>query len=75
LFVKLIYAVMIILQLVILHLWFRDEYYPIKSLSDLLFGDHNWNLSQRFPRVAFCNFQIYILNDLQTHWVSKQKLN
>lgn len=69
LFIKLMYAMVIILQLVILNLWFRDEYYPIKSFRDLLLGDHNWNLSQRFPRMALCNFEVYILHDTQTHWV------
>jgi hypothetical protein len=69
LFVKVLYILVAFLQIAVLNYWLRDSYYPGSFDLSLLFGDHNWKWSERFPRMTLCKFQVYILTDQQTHWV------
>ena len=54
LLVKLVYLASIFAQLVALNYWLRDVHYPVSS--NLLFGSHNWNLADRFPRMILCKY-------------------
>lgn len=38
-------------------------------MTQLFKGYHNWRLSERFPRMTLCKFDVYILQDAQPHWV------
>ena len=70
LLVKIIYFVVAFLQLLLMNYWFSDAHHSKStSLIRLLFGGHNWQLSERFPSMTLCKFQVYILTDQQTHWV------
>lgn len=69
LFVKFLYALIAIMQIYILNYFFKDDYYSNLGFWSFLFGPHNWKLTERFPRMTLCKFQVYILNDQQTHWM------
>jgi hypothetical protein len=69
LLVKALYILVAFFQIAVLNYWLRDSYYPGSFDLSLLFGDHNWKWSERFPRMTLCKFQVYILTDQQTHWV------
>jgi hypothetical protein len=60
LFVKMCYVIVIFAQIVALNYWLRDVHYPVTR--NLLFGHHNWKLSERFPRMTLCKFQVFIIN-------------
>lgn len=64
-FVKLLYITSILMQLFLLNYWLRDEHYKNHSL----FGWHNWKLSERFPRMTLCKFEVYQMTASQPHWV------
>jgi innexin len=66
--VKILYAVMAFVQLILLNYWFRDSHYSEFGWPTL-FGEYNWNLRERFPRMTLCHFQVYQLTDQQTHWI------
>lgn len=66
---KLMYAFVALTQIFLLNYLFRDDYYGGLGVFDFFFGPHNWKLSERFPRMTLCKFQVYILNDQQTHWM------
>lgn len=66
---KLMYAFVALLQIYLLNYLFRDDYYGGLGVFDFFFGPHNWKLTERFPRMTLCKFQVYILNDQQTHWM------
>jgi hypothetical protein len=70
-FVKLLYLAVALLQLVLINYWLSDSFYTGKwrGLWSVLFGSHNWQLADRFPRMTLCKFQVYILTDQQSHWV------
>jgi hypothetical protein len=70
-FVKFLYFAMALLQLVLINYWLSDSFYTRKwtSMWNVLFGAHNWQLADRFPRMTLCKFQVYILTDQQSHWV------
>ncbi len=70
-FVKFLYLAVAITQLLLLNYWLSDSFYTGKpiGLFNTLFGAHNWQLADRFPRMTLCKFQVYILTDQQTHWV------
>lgn len=67
--IKFLYAMVALLQIFILNYWFRDDYYSQLSFLSFYFGPHNWRFTERFPRMTLCKFQVYILNDQQTHWM------
>ena len=67
LFVKLMYATVALGQIFVLNYMFRDDYYGDLGFFSFFFGPHNWKLAERFPRMTLCKFQVYILNDQQTH--------
>jgi innexin len=69
LLIKIFYASIAFLQLLMLNAWFRDSYHANLTAFELLFGAHNWKLAERFPRMTLCTFKVYILNDIQTQWV------
>lgn len=69
LFIKLMYAFVALTQIFLLNYLFRDDYYGDLGVFEFFFGPHNWKLSERFPRMTLCKFQVYILNDQQTHWM------
>jgi len=66
-FVKILYALVALSQVYILNYWFRDDFHRSKSVWSVFFGEHNLRLSERFPRMTLCKFQVYILNDSQNH--------
>lgn len=44
----------------------------IKAIFKFLTFSKGWNklnLADRFPRMTLCKFQVYVLHDLQTHWM------
>lgn len=61
-FVKFLYLASIFLQIYLLNNWLMDEYYS--SSKNWLFGNHNWRLSERFPRkyIYYINIYNFILN-------------
>jgi hypothetical protein len=67
LLVKLMYAAVALLQIFVLNYMFRDDYYGGLGFFAFFFGPHNWKLKERFPVMTLCKFQVYILNDQQTH--------
>jgi innexin len=66
--VKFLYLAVALGQLVLLNYWFKDVYYSEIGWPTL-FGDYNWRLTERFPRMTLCNFDVYQLTDKQTHWI------
>ena len=66
-FVKFIYAGVALLQIFILNYWFRDDFNSKETKMSFFYGAHNWKLSERFPKMTLCKFEVYILNDQQTH--------
>ena len=68
LFVKVIYLLSALAQIIMLNYWLRDSKEDVSFFS-LLFGKQNWNLKERFPRMTLCKFNVYILTDQQPHWV------
>ncbi len=69
-FVKFLYFLVAFVQLILLNYWLSDAHHTNKlSVYDFLFGAHNWKLSERFPRMTLCKFDVYILTDVQTHWL------
>lgn len=74
--IKLIYAGVALFQIFIMNYWFRDDYHVSRQDKfSYLFGAHNWRLSERFPRMTLCKFQVYILLDQQPHVKIKKKTN
>lgn len=69
LLVKLCYAFIALLQIYVLNYFFKDDYYSNLGVFSFFFGPHNWKFTERFPRMTLCKFQVYILNDQQTHWM------
>lgn len=69
--VKCVYALVAFGQLVMLNYWLADEHYSRNSpsLSQTLFGAHNFRFEERFPRTTLCKFSVYIMTDQQTNWV------
>lgn len=67
--VKLMYALVALLQIFVMNYMFRDDYYGGLGFFSFFFGPHNWKLKERFPVMTLCKFQVYILNDQQTHWI------
>ena len=67
-FIKLLYAFVALLQIFILNYWFRDDHYSNKQdKMSYFYGSHNWKLSERFPRMTLCRFEVYVLNEKQAH--------
>lgn len=68
-FIKLIYASLAFIQLILLNYWLTD-YHKEKTLNQILFGHNNWKLTQRFPRMTMCRFNVYIQGyESQKHWL------
>ena len=69
LFVKTLYLLLALLQIVILNYWLRDHHNDSNN-SNIFFGFYDWNLSDRFPRMTLCKIDVYIqMNDKQIHWL------
>jgi hypothetical protein len=53
-----------------LNYWLRDHHYQLDTKEKLFFGKQNWKLSERFPRMTLCKFDVFVqLNDKQAHWL------
>jgi hypothetical protein len=69
LFVKVLYLLFAILQIVILNYWLRDHHYTIDN-KGIFWGVYNWKLQERFPRMTLCKFDVFVhMNDRQIHWL------
>jgi hypothetical protein len=69
LFIKFIYAFLALFQICLVNYWLRDVHYVYENPLDLLYPTPYKRLIERFPRMVMCNFDIFILNEPQTHWV------
>ncbi|RNA11649.1 innexin unc-9-like isoform X6 [Brachionus plicatilis] len=63
---KILYLSSIIFQFYVINNWFMDEHY---RSYNWIFGSHLFNLTDRFPHMTLCKYEVFILNDLQTHWL------
>lgn len=67
-FIKLLYVLSALGQLILISLLLRGSQQQI-NFTSLIADIPKWNLDERFPRMTLCNFTVYILNDQQRHWV------
>ena len=67
-FVKILYLILTLLQIFMLNYWLRDHHYDISD--NLILGSAKWKLSERFPRMTLCKFDVFVhMNDKQNHWL------
>ena len=68
-FVKFLYLLFALVQIIILNYWLRDHHYSTNH-SGILFGAYDWKLEERFPRMTLCKFDVFVqMNDRQNHWL------
>uniref|UniRef100_A0A914CLW9 Innexin n=1 Tax=Acrobeloides nanus TaxID=290746 RepID=A0A914CLW9_9BILA len=70
LFIKLLYLINVIGQLIILNRFLGGEYFSwgIQTMQDVIKGNE-WKESEIFPRVILCDFQVRRLGNIQRYTV------